>query len=145
MIALRKCTAYAGLSSNEMFIGVTPSARHGQLLSSYLLNLKRGPPEVRDMIVADLRCFLDIGAQYRAADLLIVLRRFLSDYPEARCVPRQYERTNITRIPLSSMSSFDARRKAAALGLRRARWRKIDDEAHNAQKQTIIAKLTTLR
>jgi hypothetical protein len=36
------------------------------------------------MIVADIRAALDLGALNRAADLLVVLRLFLSDHPEAR-------------------------------------------------------------
>ena len=83
MITVRQCAAFAGLVSNEMLLGVLPSAKHRSLLSSYLLNLKRGPVAVRDMIVADLRSFLDIGASQRAADLLIVLRLFFAEYPQA--------------------------------------------------------------
>jgi hypothetical protein len=44
---------------------------------------------VRDMIVADLRCFLDLGSRRQAADALPVLRSFLSDHPDARHVSRQ--------------------------------------------------------
>lgn len=101
MIAFAQCVAFAGLSSNEMILGATPSARHYSLLASYLLNLGRGPVTVRDMIVSDLRSFLDLGAKQRAADLLIVLRIFLSDYPQARCVPCRHEREEIAPIPLS--------------------------------------------
>lgn len=85
MITVAQCAAFAGLDSNETLLGVSPSAGHHSLLSSYLLNLSRGPAAVRDMIVADLRCWLDLGAPQRAADLLVVLRLFLSDYPQARC------------------------------------------------------------
>jgi hypothetical protein len=35
-------------------------------------------------MVSDLRCWLDLGAVQQAADLLIVLRQYLSEYPEAR-------------------------------------------------------------
>jgi hypothetical protein len=38
---------------------------------------------VRDLIVADLDGFLDLGAKRRAADQLVVLRAFLARYPEA--------------------------------------------------------------
>jgi len=41
------------------------------------------------MIVADLRCFLDLGSRRQAADALLVLRSFLSDHPDARHVSRQ--------------------------------------------------------
>ena len=36
------------------------------------------------MIVADIRMWLDLGRPDYAADFLVVLRQFLSDYPEAR-------------------------------------------------------------
>lgn len=94
MITLAQCVVFAGLSSKEMILGATPSARHNSLLSSYLLNLDRGPVAVRDMIVADLRSFLDLGARQRAADLLIVLRSFLYDYPQARGVARRHEQVH---------------------------------------------------
>ena len=83
MITVTQCAAVADLAANEMFLGVTPSAKHHSLLSSYLLNLGRGPAAVRDMIVADLRCCLDLGASQRAADLLVVLRLFLAEHPDA--------------------------------------------------------------
>jgi len=51
--------------------------------------LEREAQTVRDMIVADLRCFIDLGSGRQAADALLVLRSFLSDHPEARLVPRQ--------------------------------------------------------
>jgi hypothetical protein len=77
MITLEQCTASAGLAPNEIVLGSTPSAKHRSLLASYLLNLKRGPEGVRDMMV-------DLGVVQQAADSLIVLRQYLSDYPEAR-------------------------------------------------------------
>jgi hypothetical protein len=83
MITVTQCAALAGLASDEMVLGVTPSAKHYSLLSSYLVNLRRGPVAVRTLIVADLRTILDLGASRRAADLLIVLRLFLSEYPAA--------------------------------------------------------------
>ena len=84
MITLVQCADFTGLATNEMILGATPSAQHRVLLSGYLLNLWRGPINVREMIVADIRLWLDLGRLNAAADLLIVLRQFLSDYPEAR-------------------------------------------------------------
>jgi hypothetical protein len=84
MITLEQCTTSAGLAPNEIVLGSTPSAKHRSLLASYLLNLNRGPEGVRDMMVSDLRCWLDLGVVQQAADSLIVLRQYLSDYPEAR-------------------------------------------------------------
>jgi hypothetical protein len=86
MITSEQCKAFAGLSPNEMVLGAAPSTRHNSLLSSYLLNMKRGPEALRELIVSDIRASLDIGADKLAADLLVVLRRFLSEYPEARLV-----------------------------------------------------------
>jgi hypothetical protein len=84
MITLKECETFARLVSNEMVLGATPAAAHRALLSSYLLNLWRGPKTVRKMIVADIRMWLDFGMPEHAADLLIVLRQFLLDYPESR-------------------------------------------------------------
>jgi hypothetical protein len=84
MITLKLCEDFAGLAPNEMILGVTPSTTHRVLLSGYILSLWRGPKNVREIIVADIRLWLDLGRLETAADLLIVLRQFLSDYPEAR-------------------------------------------------------------
>jgi hypothetical protein len=75
--------AVVGLAPNAMLLPARPSARHHALLSSYLLNLERGPIAVRDMIVTDLSIFLDLGASQRVAGLLIVLRLFFAEHPEA--------------------------------------------------------------
>jgi hypothetical protein len=83
MISLTQCMVLGGLGSNETILGVAPCARHHSLLLSYLFNLKRGLAFVRDMIIADLRSSIDIGAMQQAADLLVVLRLFFSEYPEA--------------------------------------------------------------
>ncbi len=80
MISVTRCAAIAGLSSREIILGVEPSAIHRRLLCGYLLNMHRGMRVVRNMIVADMRRYIDLGAAARAADLLIVLRLFLSDY-----------------------------------------------------------------
>jgi hypothetical protein len=85
VITFAQCAAFAGLASNEMFLGATPCSVHRLLISNYLMNLWRGPQILRKLIVADIRASLNLGASKRAADLLIVLRRFLFDYPEARC------------------------------------------------------------
>ena len=84
MITVEQCAEFSGLASNETVLGATPSAKHRALLSSYVLNLWRGPKTVRKMIVAHIRNWLDLGMVKEAADLVVVLRQFLSDYPEAR-------------------------------------------------------------
>ncbi len=53
------------------------------LLSSYLLNLWRGPEDVRKLIVADVRLWIELGVPERAADVFLVLRQFLTEFPEA--------------------------------------------------------------
>ncbi|WP_400765644.1 hypothetical protein [Methylosinus sporium] len=83
MITVSQCAAQAGLASNELVLGAIPSCEHDALLESYLLNGHRGLTAVREMIVADLRGFLDLGVTIRAADLLIVLRLLLTAHPEA--------------------------------------------------------------
>lgn len=67
-----------------MVSGGNFSAKQRALLSSYLLNLWRGPEAVRTMMVLDFRSCVDLGASARAADLLFVLQRFLTVCPEAR-------------------------------------------------------------
>jgi hypothetical protein len=47
MITVTQCAAFAGLASDELIVGVSPSAKHRSLLSSYILNLERGPMGVR--------------------------------------------------------------------------------------------------
>jgi hypothetical protein len=84
MITVEQCAKFSGLASNETVLGATPSAKHRVLLSSYVLNLWRGPKTVRKMIVAHIRMWLDLGMVKESADLVVVLRQFLSDYPEAR-------------------------------------------------------------
>jgi len=88
MISLTQCLVLGGLGSNEAMMGIAPCAKHHSLLLSYLFNLKRGLAFVRDMIIVDLRSSIDVGAMQQAADLLVVLRLFFSEYPEAAYVPR---------------------------------------------------------
>jgi hypothetical protein len=94
MVTVGQCAAFAGLASNEMVLGATPSTTHRVLLSTYVLNLWRGPKTVRKMIVADIRLWLNHGMVQQSADLLVVLRQFLSDYPEARLDHRSCEAAN---------------------------------------------------
>jgi len=98
MMSLPQCAAIAGLSSHEMILGVTPSARHEALLRSYasITNLSRAA--LCGLIVTDLRNFLDLGAMRQAGDRFIVLRRLLSEEQVARpAVPSSSERTGAHR------------------------------------------------
>ena len=108
MITVTQCAAFAGLAADELIVGVTPSAKHRSLLSSYILNLERGPRAVRDMIIADLRRFHDLGARQHAADLLLVLRFFLTDYPDARSIPEWSLHRGKNGEPRASNSNFEA-------------------------------------
>jgi len=108
MITVTQCAAFAGLASDELIVGVSPSAKHRSLLSSYILNLERGPMAVREMIIADLRRFHELGAWQHAADLLLVLRLFLTDYREARCVRESNSPCGESSKPQASNSNFEA-------------------------------------
>ena len=85
MITMEQCAEFAGIRPRDLPLCAVPSARHCSLLASYLLNLKRGDRAVCKMIVGDLRRFQELGARQRAADLLLVLRLFLSGYHLERC------------------------------------------------------------
>lgn len=84
MVTLAHCAEITGLDSSELFVNSEFSSKHKSLLLSYVLNLNHGPSAVREMIVKDIRAAIDLGAIQRAADLLLVLRVFLYDHPEAR-------------------------------------------------------------
>jgi hypothetical protein len=86
MIILEECAEFAALQTNELFTRAVLSAKHRSLLSSYLLNLKRGPIGVRKMIVADIRMAIDLGASKHAADLILVLRMYLAKYLRVTCI-----------------------------------------------------------
>jgi hypothetical protein len=83
-ITLEECAEFAALETSELFAGALLSARHRSLLSSYVLNMWRGPIAVRKMIVGDIRAAIDLGASKYAADLVVVLRLFLSKHPEVQ-------------------------------------------------------------
>ncbi len=129
MISLSQCAGCAGLDSSELLIGTVVSAKHHSLLESYALNLWRGAIVVRDLIRTDLRTFIDLGAQKKAADLLLVLRLFLSHFPEARHRDRQsksaertfrladlgvikWQSSDWQKLPLMSDDAFEARMAA---------------------------------
>jgi len=105
MITIEQCKIFSGLVSGEMVVGAIPSTRHRSRLAGYLLNLKWGSATVREMIVADIRTALDLGALNRAADLLVVLRLFLSDHPDGR-------RRNHREAPDCSVPGCGERTKA---------------------------------
>jgi hypothetical protein len=87
VITLRECASFAGLTPEEICLGVSPSAKHRMLQSRYLLDLWRGARTVRNLIAADIRHSVRMGDPDRAADAFIVLRQFLADFPQARFEP----------------------------------------------------------
>jgi hypothetical protein len=114
VISVTQCAESSGLAPNEMILGVTPSSRHHSLFASYLLNGERSPAAIRDMIICDLRSFLELGAKQRAADLLIVLRLLLSDYPQARRTVGVAGHLLTREKFVNSSSSYATRAKRAA-------------------------------
>ena len=78
MITLTRRDKLVKLDLDARVVGRAPHARHQALLESYLFNAHRGHAKVLGMMIRDLRGCLDIGADRRAADLVIVLRLFLS-------------------------------------------------------------------
>src|SRR5271165_862102 len=88
MVTLAHCAEVTGLDSSELFVNSGFSPKHKSLLLSYILNLNHGSGAVREMIVADIHAAIDLGATERAADLLLVLRVFLFEHPEARMTRR---------------------------------------------------------
>ena len=89
---MTKCDGCAGHSFDEENLHVALSAKHCRILSSYLLNMGMGESVVREMLIADIRGLLDLGAKQKAADLRVVLECFLSDYPETRPAKSSWER-----------------------------------------------------
>ena len=87
MISMQECAEYAGLAPDELDFDVAISRRHAASLASYLFNIHRGVVNVRQMIIADLWGYLDLGVRAKACDTMVVLRMFLSNFPEARRLP----------------------------------------------------------
>ena len=86
MITMQQCADLMGLAPHELGLCAVPSPRHKSLLGSYLLNLKRGEKAVCCMIIGDFWRLMELGAKERAADTQLVLRLFLSEHPDGKCV-----------------------------------------------------------
>lgn len=102
-LTVARCAALSGLGSHEMVLGATPTAKHDSLYASYLLHRDRGWEVVRDMIVADIRSSLELGALKQAADLLIVLRRFLLERLRVAPVRSLYASARIISFPSTAL------------------------------------------
>jgi hypothetical protein len=64
------------VSSGEILLSASVTPLHRNLLASYRMSAHRGEDGVRQLIMRDLRNFLDLGALDPASDLLIVLALF---------------------------------------------------------------------
>ena len=120
MVTVEQCATFAKLASNELFLGARPSARHRTLLLFYLQDLGTlGLQQVREIIVAEIRVALSLGAVRQAADLLIVLRQFFSEYPEASLAAAPAHEGRHSHRPLSpgeNRSSLSSRRTSPVRG-----------------------------
>ena len=116
MISVRACASFAGLAGNEICLGASPGAKHRALQSRYLLGLWRGSKAVPDFIGADIRRWTEIGARDRAADALLVLRQFLSDFPQARLALALASRPTLRARPRDA-----GRRRGRSLAGRRVK------------------------
>ena len=79
LVGIKECRKLIGLRCREILLGVSPSPRHRATLRGYLRLCHGNVREVQDVIIHDLRSYLEIGARHFAADQLIVLRLFLAD------------------------------------------------------------------
>ena len=84
---MTECITRSARTFDETPPNAPSTEKHCRLLSSYLLNLDRGPIAVREMIVGDIVRIRDLGASQLASDLSLVLNCFLADFPEARMTP----------------------------------------------------------
>lgn len=65
------------LASDSVSLSASVTPAHRTLLASYRMNAHRGEDSARNLIIRDLRNFLDLGALDRATDLLIVLALYI--------------------------------------------------------------------
>jgi len=79
LAAVKECRRLTGLSGREILLGATPSPRHRATLRGYLRMCRGNVRELQEVLIRDLRSYLEIGARCFAADQLIVLRLFLAD------------------------------------------------------------------
>lgn len=64
------------VATNEISLSASITPMHRALLASYRMNAHRGHKSARDLILSDLRGYIDLGALERATDLMIVLALF---------------------------------------------------------------------
>ena len=87
MISLEDCIAFCGLTEDE----VAAISEHEHIpeiaasaLADYLLKQPHGGEAIRTMIIDDIHKALDSGRVKHAQQLVMALRHFLDEHPEAR-------------------------------------------------------------
>jgi hypothetical protein len=83
LVTITRCSEISGLNPWEMLVGVLPASRHERQLEAYRSGLLGTGGSVCATIVADIRLALEQGAPEHAADLLVVLRRYLAQKENA--------------------------------------------------------------
>ena len=86
MISLEDCIAMCGLDAEE----IEAIAEHEHVpevaaaaLGSYLLHKSGGEAEIRKMLVDDIRTALASNRLKHATELLMALRHFMNEHPDA--------------------------------------------------------------
>lgn len=67
------------LAADSISLSASVTPAHRTLLVSYRMNAQRGEESARNLILRDMRNFMDLGALDRATDLLIVLALFMRE------------------------------------------------------------------
>lgn len=87
MISREDCIAMCGLDED----GIAALSEHEHIpemsaaaLAGYLLHEPHGGEKIRSMIIDDVHTALDEGRVEHAATLVMALRHFLNEHPEAR-------------------------------------------------------------
>ena len=87
MISLEDCIALCGLDPDEV-AAVAEHEHVPEILATEIawdmLHHPGGSKAIRQIIVDDFRGALAAGDRHHAAELLLTLRRFLHEHPEAR-------------------------------------------------------------
>lgn len=104
------------LTANDITLNAAVTSKHRALLASYRMNGHRGENFARDLIVRDLRNFLDLGALDRATDLIIVLALYMRE--TSRCDRRLMLATRRHRDAIALQGWRGAPRASYVVGSR---------------------------
>jgi hypothetical protein len=87
MVSLEDCIGLCGLDEEEV-LAISEHEHIPEIaaaaLASYLLKLPHGGEAIRTIIIDDIHIALDEGRVRHAAELIMALRHFLEQYPDAR-------------------------------------------------------------